>query len=596
MVHHIPENLIEDIRSRTDILEVVSAHVLLKKSGKNYKGLCPFHSEKTPSFTVSPDKQIYHCFGCGAGGNAFKFLMEMEDLPFLDVVRKLASRTGVVLPAQKYGKPDPASRERELLLIINQKAAAYFTQLLNDEESGRAAREYLQSRDFHNEALLTEYGIGWATPGWRDTLIHLQNREKCSRKDIARAGLIKQKEGGSESDYYDRFRSRIIFPLKDIHSNLIGFAGRTLDGEEPKYLNSPETSLYIKGKHLYGLNLAREAIRKENRALLVEGYFDQIRAHQHGIRNTVATCGTALTLAQAGLLKNHTRRATLIFDGDSAGASAAERGFEVLLETGLEVEVLRLPAGHDPDSYISEFGPEKFRQELGNARPFVESYIMNAVNAGDLSTPAGKTEVVNRVLPILTKVKNSVERTEWMRVLTERAAVNDKALLAELKNALRQDRTKLRPTQKAAEQRNKQNPELYLVQLMLANKELAIKIKNQVSAEEFEDPALRRIIELFYNLINENRELRVDHAIDYIDELETKALLSRIGVDPIPFDNLERTANDCIRAVKKRLLDQKITTLKHQRNEAVAAGKPERSRELENQLHELRSTLISGRS
>jgi hypothetical protein len=187
-----------------------------------------------------------------------------------------------------------------------------------------------------------------------------------------------------------------------------------------------------------------------------------------------------------------------------------------------------------------------------------------------------------------------VERTEWMRVLTERAAVNDKALLAELKNALRQDRTKLRPTQKAAEQRNKQNPELYLVQLMLANKELAIKIKNQVSAEEFEDPALRRIIELFYNLINENRELRVDHAIDYIDELETKALLSRIGVDPIPFDNLERTANDCIRAVKKRLLDQKITTLKHQRNEPVAAGKPERSRELENQLHELRSTLISG--
>jgi DNA primase len=219
---------------------------------------------------------------------------------------------------------------------------------------------------------------------------------------------------------------------------------------------------------------------------------------------------------------------------------------------------------------------------------------MNAVNVGDLSTPAGKMEVVNRVLPILTKVTNSVERTEWMRVLTERATINDKALLDELKNALRQDRRKLRPVQKTAEQRNKQNPELYLVHLMLADKESAIKIKNQVSAEEFENPALRQIIELFYNLIDENRELRVDHAIDCIDEPETKALLSRIGVDSIPFDNLERTANDCIRAVKKRLLDQKITALKHQRNEAVAAGQPERSRELESQLHELRSTLISG--
>jgi DNA primase len=266
----------------------------------------------------------------------------------------------------------------------------------------------------------------------------------------------------------------------------------------------------------------------------------------------------------------------------------------VLLETGLEVEVLGLPAGYDPDSYISEFGPEKFRQELGNARPFVESYIMNAVSAGDLSTPAGKMEVVNHVLPILTRVRNSVERIEWLRVLTERAAVNDKALLAELKNALRQDRAKLRPVQKTAEQRKKQNPELYLVHLMLADKKSAIKIKNQVSAEEFEDPALRQIIELFYNLMDKNLELRVDHAIDRIDEPEAKAILSRIGVDPIPFDNLERTANDCIHSVKKRLLDQKIITLKHQRNEAVAAGKPERSRELESQLRELRSMLISG--
>ena len=586
--------MIEEIRSRADIVEIVSAQVLLKRSGKNHKGLCPFHSEKTPSFTVSPDKQIYHCFGCGAGGNVFKFLMEVEDLPFLDVVRKLADRTGVALPAPKSGKLDPASRERELLLGVNRKAAAYFSRLLNDGEGGRAAREYLKSRNFGDETLLADYAIGWAAPGWRGLLVDLQDQGKCARKDIARAGLIKQKDGDSEGNYYDRFRGRIIFPLKDIHGNLIGFAGRVLGDEEPKYLNSPETPLYIKGKHLYGLNRAREAIRKENRVLIVEGYFDQMRAHQHGIRNSVATCGTSLTSAQARLLRNHCDRVTLIFDGDSAGESAAKRGFEVLLEQGLSVDVLTLPAGHDPDSYIGEVGSEKFLQELKNATPFVESYIVNAVNAGDLSSPAGKMEVVNRVLPILVKIQNSVERTEWVRVLTERAAVDDKALLAELKNAMKQDRPALKPEQESGNRKSKQSPELFLVHLMLADKNLALKIKGSVPAEEFEDPTLRQIAGLFHELIDEGRDLRVDSAIDRIEESETKTLLSKIGVDPIPFDNLERAANDCIHEIKKRSLDKKIGEVTKQYNDAYDAGESDRTRKLKDQLNELRLTLTPG--
>ncbi|SVD60473.1 uncharacterized protein METZ01_LOCUS413327, partial [marine metagenome] len=275
-------------------------------------------------------------------------------------------------------------------------------------ECGRSARDYLKSRGFYDENLLSDYGIGWATSGWKDTLTHLKNKEKCSDENILQAGLIKQKDGTTERNFYDRFRGRIIFPLQDIHGNLIAFAGRSIGEGEPKYLNSPETPLYIKGNHLFGLNRSREAIRKQNRALIMEGYFDQMRAHQFGIRNTVATCGTALTPAQAILLKNQTSRTTLFFDSDSAGQAAAERGFGVLLEHGLSVEILYLPSGHDPDSFIQQFGSEIFLEKLKNAKPFVESYILSTIKSGDLSTPAGKLEVVNSTLPILARVKNSI--------------------------------------------------------------------------------------------------------------------------------------------------------------------------------------------
>ena len=594
MKHYISDHLIEEIRSRSDIFEIVSTHVLLKKSGNNYKGLCPFHSEKTPSFTVSPDKQIYHCFGCGAGGNVFKFIMEMEDLPFPDVIKKLATKCGISLPISKSGESNTKPNKREILLNINQKAQAYFIHLFKDNECGRPARDYLKSRNFYDENLLSDYAIGWAAPGWRDTLIHLKNKGKYSEKDILQAGLIKQKDGTKEMNVYDRFRGRIIFPFQDIYGNLIAFAGRVIGDEEPKYLNSPETSLYIKGNHLFGLNRSREAIRKQNRILIMEGYFDQMRAHQFGIRNTVATCGTALTSAQANLIKNQTNRATLIFDSDSAGKAATERGFGVLLEQGLSVEVLYLPDGHDPDSFIKQFGPDTFLEELKNAKPFVESYILETIKNGSLSSPAGKLDVVNSVLPILARIKNTIERTEWVRLLAERAELDDQALLAELKSAIKQNREIKNGLQAKVEHPSKQNSELYLVHLMLADKELAIQIKEQIPVDNFKDPDLFQIVELFYQLIEEGCGLRVDQIIDRATEPKIKTLLSKIGVAPMTFDNLERTARDCMHAIKKRSLSQKVEEIKKQRNEALIAGESERSQKLQEQLHELRTTLILG--
>jgi DNA primase len=590
--HFIPDHLIEEIRSQSDILDIISANVLLKKSGQNYKGLCPFHSEKTPSFTVSPEKQIYHCFGCGAGGNIFKFVMEMEDLPFLDVVKELASKCGVELPTFKPGQINAKSNERDILLDINQKATNHFIHSLMSE-NGKLARDYLNSRGFYDEKLLTDYSIGWALCGWKNTFNLLKNKEKFSKNDILMAGLIKQKDGEDESNFYDRFRERIMFPLQDIHGNLIAFAGRVITETEPKYLNSPETPLYIKGKHLFGFNRAKESIRKQNRALIVEGYFDQMRAHQSGIRNSVATCGTALTQEQANLLKNHTNRATLIFDSDSAGQAATKKGYEILLKQGLSVEVLSLPAGHDPDSFIHQFGSEKFLEELKNARPFVESYIDDAIASGNLSTPMGKVDVVNTVLPIIMKIENTIERTEWISILTERANIEDKALLSELKNAIKQDKTVIQKPHKRTDNSNNQNTELYLVHLMFSDKELALKIKEQVKVEDFEDPNLCQIVKLCYQLLSEGCELRIDLVIDKINEPKTKTLLSKIGVTTIPFDNPKQTLTDCINALNKKIYSQKVEELKKERNEALVAGDSERSQEIQNKLKQLRITLTS---
>ena len=587
MKHHIPDHLIEEIRSRNDILDTISENILLKKSGQNYKGLCPFHSEKTPSFVVSPEKQIYHCFGCGAGGNIFKFIMEMEDLSFLDAIKILAAKCGVTLPAFKPGQTNAKSNERDVLLNINQKAQSYFILSLMSK-GGEQAREYLNSRGLNDKKLLADYSIGWATSGWTDTLHQLQNQEKFSKNDLSRAGLIKQKEGAGKNNFYDRFRGRIIFPLQDIHGNLIAFAGRVIGESEPKYLNSPETPLYIKGRHLFGFNRAKEAIRKQNKALIVEGYFDQMRAHQNGIRNTVATCGTALTLEQANLLKNHTKRATLIFDSDSAGQAATKKGFEVLLKQGMSVDVLSLPSGHDPDSFIYQFGPEKFLEKLKNAKPFVETFIDDIIADGDLTTPMGKVAVVNQVLPILMNVKNTIERTEWISILTERAKIEDQALLNELKNAIKQDKTIVSdPLQKDGHQ-NKKNVELYLVRLMFSDKELALKIKEKVKIEDFIDPDLRLIVGSCYRLLAEGCELKVDFIMSQIDEPNIRSLLSEIGVTSIPFDNPKQTVRDCINAINKKAHAQQVEELKIQRNAALVAGESERSQKIQNKLEELR--------
>lgn len=597
MKNQIPESIIEDIRNRADIVEVVGEHVVIKKNGQSYKGLCPFHAEKTPSFMVNPAKRIYHCFGCHAGGNVFKFLMETESISFVDAVKKLAYRYHVSIPEASVKVSRSAEDiERETLLNLNRQVAQYFTALLQDEVKGKAGRAYIRSRAF-SDATVTKHQLGWAAPEWRDLLGYFENKGIASRSLLEKAGLVKSKEKSLDEKEvcYDRFRGRVIFPLKDVHGNIIAFAGRLIaeSANEPKYLNSPETTLYKKGQQLFGLHTAKEAIRREDQVLIVEGYFDQIRADEAGIRNTVATCGTALTPKQVSLLKNHTRHVVLVFDADLAGQSATERGFDLFLDQGMSVRVIALPEGHDPDSYIRSRGRDAFLELVETASLFVEYSIRKAVSAGNTRTVAGRLEIVNHILPLLSKTKNTVERTEGIKLLSEELKIEDRAILTELKKAIEKNKPFAQEVEsKVIKAINSE--EYYLLHILLSGDSAAQIIRDQVPPEMFGNEVVRQIAKLLYSAIDQGQPLRIDRLLDQTDNPEIRTLLTKTGSSPMTFENLEQAATECIRKIKARSLETKISDLKKERNEAERAGQVERSRQLHKQVREMQASLGLG--
>lgn len=583
MKNSIPDHIIDDIRDRTDIVAVISDHVVLKKVGTNYKGLCPFHSEKTPSFSVSPEKRIYHCFGCGTGGNVFKFLMEIQSITFPDVLKIMAERAGIPLPRNTSShSADPKQKERDALRKLNEAATRYFQSLLKNPEVGLSARNYLTSRHFDAE-ILERYRIGWAAPTWKGLLTHVQQKSSVTQEQLVQAGLIIKKE--DTSNVYDRFRGRVIFPIKDLHSNIIGFGGRSIDAEaQPKYLNSPETLLYQKSETLFGMDQAKQAIRRENQVILVEGYFDQMRVVQHGIENVVATCGTALTAKQARILRNHAETAILVFDSDPAGRSASEKGFDVLLEHGLNVKIVALPDGQDPDSFVHEQGAEIFLEKICNAKPFMESYIDALVQDSRGKGPEDRVKMANQILPMLAKIKNAVERSAWLEKFTSKTNIDDRTFLKELSKALSQNQPRLAETEN--ELAPLLNLEKHLVHLILSGKKAAEAVLLEIDLEEFSDPALKAIAQTCRQKINNGEDIKIDQLLDQTEDPETRNTLSRLGLEAVEFDAPERTIKDCVGKFKNIHLKLKMKDLKLQRLNAANAGQVERSRELQAQIHE----------
>ncbi len=389
MAGFIPEEKIDDIRNTADVVDVVSAYVALKKTGKNFLGLCPFHAEKTPSFTVSPEKQIFHCFGCGQGGNVFSFVMQYNNLSFPEAVRFLAQRYGIQIPTRQMSTGEKRRfQEKDGLFELNRQALAYYRNVLLETSAGKHGRDYISKRQMTPE-VIDRFGLGYAPEGWRN-LVQYFSKKGVGLNDVERAGLIIAKKG----THYDRFRDRIIFPILDIHEKVVGFGGRCLDDSLPKYLNSPETPLYHKSRILYGLHAAKKACRQTGSVFVVEGYFDVLALFCHGIKNVVATLGTALTRDHLRILKGYAQRVTLVFDSDEAGMKAAERTLSLFMEEKVSVRVMVLPEGQDPDSFIFEVGRDGFDERAEQALDLMSFLLESAINKHGLS-PQGKVRIVD---------------------------------------------------------------------------------------------------------------------------------------------------------------------------------------------------------
>ncbi len=432
---------VDQVRTAADIVKIVGDYVKLRKAGANYMGLCPFHQEKTPSFAVHPVKQIFHCFGCGVGGDVFKFVMQIENLTFPEALRRVAEKVGVHLEERAGDETyDANTKLRAGLQKVHEVASKFFAAQLGGSAEGRMARAYLADRGVTDE-IVGRFRFGYA-PGDGQALTRHLTGADFEKEVLEKSGLIIF--DAERQRYYDRFRRRIIFPIANESGKVVAFAGRALGDDQPKYLNSPETAIYTKSRLLYHLDRAGQAIRKLDYTILVEGYMDCIAVASSGIENVVASCGTSLTEGQIRLLKRHSQRVVVNYDPDSAGMAATERSLALLLEEGFEAKVLALPGGLDPDSFIRKKGAAAYRELLAGAPTYLDYLTERAATKHDVRTPEGKVAAANAVLPYLVKVPNPMLRAELSGRLAERLRLDERLLRDELRRAAGEGRGEFR--------------------------------------------------------------------------------------------------------------------------------------------------------
>ncbi len=438
---------VDQVRAAADIVKIVGEYVKLRKAGANYVGLCPFHQEKTPSFAVHPVKQFFHCFGCGKSGDVFKFVMEIDNLPFPEALRRVAEKVGVRIEERAGGETyDSSTKLRVALLKLHEVAARFFATQLGATAEGRLARSYLADRGL-TDAVVGSFRFGYA-PGDGQSLLRQLDGSDFDKETLEKSGLIIF--DAERQRTYDRFRRRIIFPISNDAGKVVAFAGRAMGDDQPKYLNSPETAIYTKSRLLYHLDRAAQAIRKLDYAILVEGYMDCIAVATSGIENVVASCGTSLTEGQIRLLGRYTRRVVVNYDPDSAGQAATERSLGLLLEAGYEAKVLALPGGLDPDSFIRKQGAAAYGELLKSAPSYLDYLTERAARTHDQGTPEGKVAAVNAVLPYLIKVPNPLLRGELAGRLAERLRVNERLLRDELRRAAGEKRAEVQVREETA--------------------------------------------------------------------------------------------------------------------------------------------------
>ncbi len=588
MAGYIPQNLLDEILNKADIVELISGFFPLKRAGRNFKALCPFHHEKTPSFMVNPQRQIFHCFGCNRGGNAFSFLMEYERMDFIEAVKTLASKTGVVLP--QPGSVSPGSGLIFSLYKINELACNFYRNILNSQ-NGAAAREYLNKRNINKETLGL-FRLGLSPDKW-DSLLSFLRSKNIKFSLLEKSGLVCPRK---EQGYYDRFRKRVIFPIFDVKNRVVAFGARVLtqdDSTLAKYINSPESLIYVKGRHLYGLNLSREAIRQEDSAIVVEGYFDCITVYQAGIRNIVASLGTSLTLEQIRLLKRYTHNIVMVYDSDQAGQEATSRSLDMLIQEAMNVRVAVLPPDSDPDSFLRKFGTEAFSERINNAKGLFDYKLDFLASRHNLAKPEGKACIAQEMLISLSNLKDAVLQSEYVRRLTEALNVKEEALIIELKKI--KNKNSYRTPTLIKNTPLEINPtERLLMNLILRETELVNQLKLILNPDDFQDARIARVFSLICDLISQGEDIQPNRLIGYLNDQESASLVSELLATDDGFSekDIQEVLNDCVTRIKKQRLNSRCQSLQKQIKIAQQQGNQEQLDRLVTEFRDLQRLRV----
>ncbi len=559
----IPDEVIAEVLGRTDIVALIGSYLPLKSAGRTHKALCPFHTEKTPSFTVNPDRQIFHCFGCGEGGDAIGFLMKHERLSFLEAVRLLAERANITLPAQRGGGPAEAD-SRVPLYEVHRLALQHFRENLAGPQ-GKSAQAYLAKRGVSAD-LAERFALGYALPAW-DGLLKMLKARGYPDRVLETAGVVIQR--AKATGHYDRFRNRLMIPIWDVSGKVIGFGGRALDGSEVKYLNSPETPLARKGAHLYGLNLAARAIREQKTAIVVEGYFDALMLHAHGFEHTVAALGTALTTEQARLLARYAQSVVLLFDPDAAGIGAARRSLEHLINVDLDWRVVILPDALDPDAFLRQHGREAFMAALAGSQDLVDFFLDRRVSGVNLGDPVQLAKAVDALVDVVGQIESPIRREGYLTRIAQRSGIAPRTLLEAVAKHRRQIARPGEVATPAVKPVVPPTAEEHLLTIALQHADLGRRVAEAIRSEDIQDPVLRRIFSEFVKTgktpgpmsqLPADVQSRMSALLASVDGEADEAALMRI-------------VDDCLGRIRDRRLKGERSALRHAVETAERQGK-----------------------
>ena len=555
------EEIIDEVRQSNDIVDVVSQYVHLKRSGRNYFGLCPFHNEKSPSFSVSPDKQIFHCFGCGVGGNVFTFLMKIEGIGFVEAVQMLAERANIQLPTLENREDAAKEALKSKVYKINEFTAEYYHQNLYKPTS-KMAQEYVKKRKLSNDTLKS-FRIGFS--GKFDELYKELKKQGFGNQEILESGLVNKNDRG---EYIDRYRNRLMFPICDARGRVIAFGGRVLDDSKPKYINSPENIVYSKGRHLFGLNVAKKSSEIKKRILIVEGYMDVISLHQRGITNVVAPLGTALTQAQGWLLKRNSEQVVLSFDSDEAGLKAKIRAMDILQDMGCDVRVLQMEGAKDPDEYIIKYGNARFNVLVENALSVIEFKVKLLKQDLNLENTSDKIKFLNEIAKIIAKVDNTIEREVYIEKIAKQYDISKEAIYAEVNKLTYANSSgekileRPRPvvvhkpvSEVKVSEATKRRENTIISILLMGDLNIYKIIKQNISVENLKDPINKEIIQKLYDEF-ENGNSNINSIIDSLSE-EAQSRITEIMAEDYEIDNVEKAIDDILQNYERESLNER---------------------------------------